>query len=291
MLIQVIAVEYLRYLQFDRNFKDMKKRRERLGAMTMFWLDREVESLTHKDVSDFIQTMRERNCKPTYINAFLSILRAFLTFCKKSGLTVLNFKEIEFIPVPRKNVNYLNTEEVKDFFALLQGDSIIHSRDKAIFAVLFDTGMRIGECLSLKVSQLSEIMNGECSIIGKGGHERKVFFSWAKNFVAEYLERKPKEDTSEFLFTNCCHGLEYRYKPLQQEPFRKKLRKLRAEFGKFFTVHDMRRTAGTNWKLNGMDIYDVSKLLGHQSVHTTERYYLGTDWERLKVVHEKYAGY
>ncbi|GAC1413866.1 MAG: site-specific tyrosine recombinase XerD [Candidatus Doudnabacteria bacterium] len=291
MLIQVIAIEYLRYLQFDCNFKDITKRRYRLGSLVMFWLHKEVESLTYKDVTDFVETLKNRNCKPRYINAYLSVIRVFLRFCIRSEIKVINPKEIKDIRVPKTMLNYLTPHEVKKFLELMEGDTITTKRNRAIMTILFDTGMRISECLSLQRSQLDNILKGECSIVGKNGNERQAFFTWSRPYIQEYVDSRLKEDTCEALFSNYCNGLKYKFKPLQAEPFRKTFRKLRAKFGKFFILHDARRTAATHWKESGMDLYDVSKILGHANVGTTQKYYLGTDWVRLKSVHTKHSEY
>ena len=97
MKIHVATVEYLRYLRYDCNYSEetMKTRHKVIGYLTMFWFDREIESITLRDITDLKESMLRRNCKPSYINKFLQAVCCILKFCKKHlHLTVLNQKEI-----------------------------------------------------------------------------------------------------------------------------------------------------------------------------------------------------
>ena len=49
------------------------------------------------------------------------------------------------------------------------------------------------------------------------------------------------------------------------------------------------QTALNNWKKNGMELKEVSLIAGHDSVVTTERFYLGIDWEHLQTTHARYS--
>ena len=157
MKFQVASIEYLRYCQFDRNFSEqtMKTRRKRIGYMTMFWLDREIETINLNDILKFKEAYLQRKCKENYINSCIKILICLLKFCKKYlNLQTMDVKEIEFMRVPGKVKDYLTLDEVKELLKYFErGTELYHFRNRALIHTLLDTGMRITECLSLNRSQ------------------------------------------------------------------------------------------------------------------------------------------
>ena len=287
MLIQVIAVEYLRYLQFDRNFKDMAKRRKRIGQLVMFWLDRDIGNLTYDDLTEFKKSMLDRQCKPSYINTFIFMIRSLFRFANERGIKTIDPKSIKPYTVPKKHIVYLGKEQIIDLLKYFGGEHLHNTRNKALTAILIDTGMRIGECLSLNRAQYDEIMAGETVITGKFSKQRPVFFTWSRPFLKSYMEQRT--DDHEALFITHCHDYRWRIKRLHQDGYRKYLREANRDLDFYISPHTLRKTAINNWKANGMDVKAISLIAGHDSVMTTEKYYLGIDWKWLKKQHVQYG--
>lgn len=287
MLIQVIAVEYLQYQQFDRHFKDIGTRRERIGRMVLFWLDRELESLTLKDVTKFIAYMTERKCCPNYINTYLFTLRSLLKYAEREELKVLDFHKIKPLPVEKKAIKYLSKDEIDSLFKFFEGTHLHDFRNRAMIAVMLDGGLRVSECCSLNRSQVKDILKGDCLINGKGGKERYVYFTWSKEFIIDYLEKRL--DDNEALFISHCFDLRWKTNRLKPDGLRKYFKKASEKLGFQVNPHKLRKTALNVWKNNGMDIKSVSLLAGHDNISTTEKYYLGIDWVKLKELHKQFS--
>ena len=291
MKFQVASIEYLRYCQFDRNFSEqtMKTRRKRIGYMTMFWLDREIETINLNDILKFKEAYLQRKCKENYINSCIKILICLLKFCKKYlNLQTMDVKEIEFMRVPGKVKDYLTLDEVKELLKYFErGTELYHFRNRALIHTLLDTGMRITECLSLNRSQENDIMSGKCIIMGKFKKERKVFFRGSRDHIKAYLDKRTDDDQA--LFITHCFDLRWRIKRLSDDGVRKYLREAGRALGFKCNPHKIRRTVLNHWKNNGMDVKSISELAGHESQMVTEKFYLGKDWNILKNKHEVYT--
>lgn len=292
MKFSTLAIEYLRYIQFDKNFREqtMRTRRQRLGAMVLFWIEKEIEALTVKDITAFKQAMLERKCQPSYINTFLQILKCFLKYCIKiHRLPVMNIKDIERLTEPKKKINYLTKEEVHELLRFFDKLTLSDYRNRALVAVILDSGLRISECLSLNRSQLDDIMHGACVIQGKFAKERLALFTWSREYIIEYLQKR--FDEHEALFVAHCLDYRWRTHRLKADGVAKWLRQAGNKLGFLVNAHKLRKTALNNWKQNGMDLKSVSELAGHDSVKTTEKYYIGIDWAALKQKHKLYSNY
>jgi integrase/recombinase XerD len=287
MLIQAIAVEYLRYLKYDRNFKDMNKRHERIGRVVMFWLDKHIEELTLNDVTDFKKWMLERKWSLSYTNTFLFLIRSLLRFANDQGIITIEPEKIKPFRIPYKVIDYLEKKEISELLNHFEGSKLYDYRNRAICALILDSGMRIGECLSLRRNQLDEILEGKTKIIGKFGKERPAMFSWSREYLKEYMSKRT--DDSEWMFITHCYDLRWQTKQLNQDGFRHYLREYSEFSGKRITPHTLRRTAVTNWFANGMVLKDVSLLAGHETVVTTEKFYLGTDWKKIQASHSEHS--
>lgn len=287
MLIQTIAVEYLRYLQFDRNFKDMAKRRYRIGRIVMFWLHREVESLTMDDILQFKKWFIDHKCKETYINTFLFTVRSLFRFCNDQGITTIEPNKIKPFPIKRKQVKFLTKDQMIELLRYFDGTRLQDYRNRAITALMMDAGLRIGECMALNRADLEQILNGMLVVIGKGSKERPAFFTWSRQYLEDYIDQRV--DNSEALFITHCTDSRFRVRRLAQDGFRKYLREANGKLDFQVSPHILRKTALNNWKNNGMDIKSVSLIAGHESVMTTEKYYLGVDWNRLQMVHKQFS--
>lgn len=287
MLFITIANQYLYYLEHDRGFKDIRKRSQRVGYLIQAWHDKRIEDLTHADVSDFIKSLRSRNCSPGYINIFIFIIRHILTFANDRGFKTFEPKSIKPLPVPKKAIFYLTKNQTIDILNFLDGQHLFHRRNKAITAAIVDTGARISEVLSLNRSDWAEIRKGKKLIRGKFSKERPLFFTWSKPFIQSYL--KTRHDAHPALFITHCRDYRWKAQRLLPDGFRKYLREADKSLDFHVSPHILRKTALNTWKENGMELKAVSLIAGHESVMTTERFYLGVDWNQLQAVHKKFS--
>ena len=133
-------------------------------------------------------------------NYHLIALRNLLKYLAQRDIKALNHSQIELATVKRQQVNFLNLEEVERLLDSCQSDQIIGLRDRTILELLFSSGLRVSELISLNRDQLN-LKRREFMVRGKGQKDRLVFISdEAATWLERYLDRRT--DNSIPLFIN-----------------------------------------------------------------------------------------
>lgn len=225
-------------------------------------------------------------------NYFLVSLRSFFRYLLKQKLKVLSPEMIELGKQRDRTIKFLTSEELARLFNAIKTDSIQGIRDRAILEVLFSTGLRVSELVSLNRDQVN-LEKGEFGIIGKGGKARVVFLSKkAKQWLVKYLEKrndpyrplfirysgpKPKEgltDEKLRLSVRSIERLIEKYRKMAMIPFR-------------IGPHALRHSFATDLLSHGADLRSVQEMLGHKNISTTQIYTHVTN-VRLKEIHKKF---
>jgi len=173
----------------------------------------------------------------------------------------------------RKPAAVISVDEMKKLLDQPNLSLRPHLRNKAIIEVLYATGIRLDELVSLNVYQV-DLKDKVLHIQGKGRKERVVpMGKRAAGYLKEYLEkirpwwarRSPKERS---LFLN-HHG-----QPLSRDSVQAFIRKYRLSAGikKPVSPHTFRRSCATHMLQQGADIRYIQKLLGHRHLSTTQIY-------------------
>ena len=160
-------------------------------------------------------------------------------------------------------------------------------RDCTICQLLIDTGMRLGETLLIKLTDIDMVRRSiylppENTKSKKG---RMVFYSaeMAK-IIKRWLQFKDRYRDSEYLF--CTNN----GKPVAISNFEKNFRDYTKRVGiKNAHPHMLRNNFARRFLMNGGDIYTLSRILGHSSVTVTEKAYLDLDNEDLRVNYAPYS--
>ena len=225
----------------------------------------------------------------TTINGYLRTIRVYLNWLV--DIEVLNrspMRRIKLLKQQRKPKEYLNDDEVKLLLRVFNYCDYQEYRDMMVAMVMLDTGTRISETLAITTDRVDLL---EQTIFlpaenTKGRKNRKVFFSQR---VARELRRwirfKEEECTSEYLFPVRTTG-----DKLQTGNYEANFRRYMARTGinKKVSPHTLRNNFAKRCLMAGMDIYTLSRILGHSSVKITERSYLDITEDDLKM---RYAGY
>jgi len=216
----------------------------------------------------------------------LIALRAFLRFLAKQDIASLAPEKIELPKTEEKEINFLEPEEVKDLFkSVPDSGKVSHLRDRAILEVLYSTGLRVSELVSLNKDDIN-LKREEFSVKGKGGKIRVVFLTpSAKEWLKRYLEKREDIDRALFVRTK-GRGNDLRLSTRSVERMISFYAK-KAGLAKKVTPHTLRHSLATAMLRGGADLRAVQSLLGHSSITTTQRYTHVTD-EHLKEVHQKY---
>lgn len=202
---------------------------------------------------------------------------ALMNWCVSEGVIEKNpAKEVKKPEKSKVLLRPIPNEEVRRLFDFLdQGNGIHEVRNRAIFYLWFDTGLRLDEIRTLKVGQVDD--KGFAVVRGKGNKERAVFVNkTAMGHFRRYAEARGGE-TGEPLWLGERGEMSY-------DGFKTLVKRISKRSGVSFTAHDIRRTFAIMSLKNGADLLSVSRQLGHSDVSTTQ-IYLNQDYDDLKAVH------
>ena len=237
-------------------------------------------------VREFLQSVRATR-SPATVARKLAAVRGFFKFLE--GQRVVAKSPTAFIETPRlwrRLPNTLNIQEVERLLDAI-GQHRLALRDLAMLELLYGTGMRVSELISLDLG-LVNFDAGFLRCIGKGNKERIVPLGrHAAEALGRYLKterpRLLKHRQTDAMFVN------QRGQRLTRQRVWQLVRRYAkaGAIGKTISPHTLRHSFATHLLERGADLRIVQELLGHASVSTTQRY-THVDRSRLKTVHEQY---
>ena len=214
-------------------------------------------------------------------NYHLIALRTFLKYLGRRGLEVLPPSSIELAKLSARELNLITPEGLERLLKAHAQPTELGQRDRAIFELLFSTGLRISELCNLDRESVN-LESDEFSVRGKGGKTRVVFLSpQAKEALKIWLDKR--EDMAESLFIS---QRETRLTPRSIERIIKRYA-IASGIMKSVTPHTLRHSFATDLLRNGADLRAVQLLLGHPNISTTQIYTHITDRE-LRSVHQRF---
>lgn len=215
-------------------------------------------------------------------------LRRLLKFIKECGHPIpFDWRDVELPKVPQKPVEYLTPEELEKIRASFDINTLPGLRTRALIEVLYDTGMRISEAVSLNredidwANKTARVTNAKTKDKG----EPVYFTDRSLEWLQKYLDAR--HDNFPPLFAG------YMGDRLNKCTARNILRRTTKELGikKHIRHHIFRRTLATNLMQSGkVDLKSVQRIMRHKSVRTTLRYYVGIDEERVRALHQEVMG-
>lgn len=213
-----------------------------------------------------------------------SVIRNLMRFCRgELHLDVIDAERIRRPKVPKRTVEYLTEEELKLFFDSIGKRSMRDIRFRAFLSVLISTGCRISEVLDLKVRDI-KWKKREASIIGKGGKQRKLYFTKSTlGCIRDYLDGRGYKGEFIFVAENKMNRWD---RNDAQRDFRNYRRK--SDLDKIFSAHMIRHSFATMLLKKGVGLGHIQALLGHSDIQTTCKHYLGIlSEEEAKLAHDK----
>lgn len=220
----------------------------------------------------------------------LIALRNFLKYLAKRDIATLAAEKIELGKMLARQIQFLESEELKRLLQAPKGDTLRPLRDKAILLTLFSTGVRVSELTSLNRNSI-DFKRGEFTVLGKGDKLRVVFLSEpAKETIQLYL--KKRQDVEDALFIRIPKNERFDNQSnlrITTRSIERMLKKYVVEAGiaKKITPHSLRHQFATDMLRNGADIRSVQAMLGHSHITTTQIYTHVTD-ETLREIHKKF---
>jgi len=225
-------------------------------------------------VRGFLAMLRDREYSKSTTARKLATLRSFYKFCMRRSYVHEN--PVASIRTPKQDKRlpkYLDTDQVTKLLNTPDGTTLLGLRDRAILEVLYATGMRVSELVSLNFADL-DLAGQVVHVRGKGRKERITPLGpTASAAVQRYLQTRQADPKSgsfdpEAVFVN-KHG-----QRLSTRSVRRKLDKYLLQCGldPSISPHTLRHTFATHLLNSGADLRSVQELLGHQSISTTQVY-------------------
>lgn len=269
--------DFITYLRVEKNLSDHTVRayESDLKQFFNFWQqlgpdDKKLLS-TRQIIERYLVNLFHKKIDKSTIARKFSCFKSFEKFLKAQGI-VLKLK-LQRPRLDKKLPIYLSVDEIFYLLDTIADDQLPTkkpARDKAIFELLYATGVRCSELVAIKFKDLD--MNGRTiRIIGKGKRERIVLFGQkAHDKLQQYLdnERPRPADASEHLFLN------NRTQPLTVRTVQRIFEMFRSflKFEKQITPHKIRHSFATHLLNQGVDLRTVQELLGHKTLSSTEKY-------------------
>lgn len=228
------------------------------------------EEIDNLDIRAFLASLHQRDLKKTSISRRLATIRSFFKYLHREGIVRRN--PAKLVSSPRLTKTLPRSLSIDDVFTLMdipKGETFRATRDKAILELLYSSGLRVSELVSLDMADL-DIKEGIVRVKGKGKKERIVpFGSKALEAIKNYLpERITKKRRSSALFLN------NRGSRLTERSVRRILsmysRALKFKIN--LSPHTLRHTFATHMLHGGADLRSIQELLGHSSLSTTQKY-------------------
>lgn len=246
-----------------------------------------------------------RRLKETSIKRRLACLKVMFRWLELDEIIAITpFHRLDArIKMPRRLPRCLSTEDARQLLAaparklglpaalrpaaIRQAGRTARMNDlTALVAVevLLCTGLRVGELVAVRLDDL-DLTEGVVTVTGKGNRQRRVFLADATvlTLVQAYLDARARLTPDHDTFLINSHG-----RPASTQFLRKLVRQAgeEAELARRTTPHMLRHTAATQFLEAGVDIRFVQRLLGHQSISTTEGYTNVSDGSLKAVITE-----
>ena len=302
--IRKLIKRFLEYLEVERNLSPLTIRNYKHYLFRFAnWLgidkntDKSVKKITPEVVRQyrlFLSRFKNddgRTLKKVTQSYHVIALRAFLKWLVKRNYKVLSPEKIDLPKTSSRSLKFLDKDQVYRLLNQPNLSSEIGLRDKAILELLFSTGLRVSELVSLDRDDIS-LKRREFGVVGKGGRARVVFLS---DRAADWLKRylKSRDDGYSPLFIRYSgkvdpkkQGENMRLTARSVQRIVKKYTK-RAKLPVEATTHTLRHSFATDLLMAGADLRSVQEILGHKNIATTQIYTHVTN-KQLRKVHQRY---
>ena len=252
-------------VSYERDLKKLEKYLTEGGFET-------AEQITSTVLNSYVLYMERKNFAASSISRSIASIRAFFQFLTQKYRWKENPAEKLKAPkIEKKLPDILSVEEVELLLKQPKENTAKGIRDRAMLELLYATGIRVSELISLKVKDINlKLGYLTCS---SGERERVIpFGTTAKQAVVHYMEGARKillgEQESDYLFLNCSG------KSMSRQGFWKVLKGYAASAGiqQDITPHTLRHSFAAHLVQNGADLKSVQEMMGHSDISTTQIY-------------------
>ena len=274
-----------------------------------------VEEIKSKHVNEYIKFTKERgkysyvsddktvlinnpsmrkdfgkSVSPATINNYIRNLKVFFTWAVDNKIIKDSpMDKVQFIKVKRKPKDNISDSDFTTLIKALDVTKYFEYRDYVVIQLIMDTGMRLGETLSLTIDDIDLDRRAVLipADITKSKKERYVFFSnTMAGILRRWIQFKDRYIDNDVLLFPTTRGTKLGISHFERN-FR--IYKERAGLSQNVTPHSLRNNFAKRCLMSGMDIYTLSRILGHSSVTVTEKAYLDLTVTDIRKNYQKFS--
>ena len=281
-------ISYLHNIKKTSNNTELSYKRD-LGKMCQYLEENGISGLndiTEEVLDSYIVYLEENQFAAATISRNIASIKAFFHYLAKEGVIEKDISVgLKAPKIEKKMPEILTPEEVIWLLEQPKGDTPKEIRDKAMLELLYATGIRVTELITLKVSDVNMQMG---FIICRDGSKERVipFGAAAKKAMTNYLDKARNvmlfDLQSDILFVNCSG------QPMSRQGFWKLIKYYAKKAGIIadITPHTLRHSFAAHLVENGADLRSVQEMLGHSDISTTQVYATLTH-NRIREVYSK----
>lgn len=286
-----ILNKYLEYLTVQKNYSDYTISSYHNDITDFYTFCKENSifylNITYSESKKYLMYLyEEKKEKATSVSRKISSIRSFYRYLNNQNVVKSNPFQLLNLPKKEKKLpRYFEYNELLDLFEVPDINTPLGERNRLILEMLYATGVRVGELVNIKVSDIN-LNDKKITILGKGNKERIVYYNdVTSKYLKKYLSEariKLNINKSDYLFLN------YRGGKLTTRGVQDVLNKIitKTSLNKKISPHMLRHSFATHLLNEGCDLLSVQQLLGHSSLSATSIYtHVTTD--RMKEVYFK----
>lgn len=289
----MLVERFLEYMGSERNMAPLtlKAYEKDLRAFEAYFTDLDSslswENVDSDVIRNWMESMMDKGNKATSVNRRLSSLRSFFRYALARGLVATD--PSHSITGPKKGIPLPQYVKEQQMDHLIDDDGMWKddcrdSRARTIIILFYETGIRLSELVGLNVSDV-DLRNMQIKVTGKGNKQRVIPFGPE---LAETLKAYIAERNGSWGAANPSLFLNHKGLRPSADYVRKIVRRnlSKVSTNKKRSPHVLRHSYATAMLNNGANIESVRKLLGHESISTTE-IYTHTTLEQLKKAYKQ----
>lgn len=267
-------VVYLHNIKKTSNNTVMSYQRD-LNKLANYLQEQEIVDVTKVNATNlnaYVLYLEKNKFSTATISRNIASIKAFYHYLRKEGTVREDIAEILKAPkIEKKIPEVLSTGEVIKLLEQPSGDTPKELRDKAMLELLYATGIRVTELISLQLADVNLQMG---YIICKDESKERIipFGNQAKMALMNYLENSRSvmvnDMDSKILFANCSGNM------MSRQGFWKLIKFYAKKAGimEDITPHTLRHSFAAHLVENGADLRSIQEMLGHSDISTTQIY-------------------
>lgn len=231
-----------------------------------------VEDISRTNLNSYILYLEKNNFAQTTISRNIASIKAFYHFLfREKRVSEDVAEDLKAPKIEKRMPGILTAEEVDSLLSQPSGDSAKECRDRAMLELLYATGIRVSELLSLQMSDVNLKMG--FLMCGSAGRERVIpFGNKARGALMKYLasarDTMIADEAEQVLFVNCSG------QPMSRQGFWKLLKQYAKKAGidSEMTPRTLRHSFAAHLLENGADLQSVQEMMGHADISATQIY-------------------